>query len=528
MWSCVVLVGPLVRVCGVAFLVWYLVSLCGTVLRFWRTHHVSVTHNMGQEQHPRRRQDWTHGGMVSKTQFARQGVVILVTLLPLTVGFVIPSSTTTICRIPRRILPTRAFYDNRYKDTNNPWVLYATKKKSKKKSGPSKPQQQGFGTTLSKSGGSGGKGTTPTQQPGDNDTQNHNTDDDYAAFPRLDPDVQETLIPCPSSILFDEAGVLPDEVYERLTHIYGLSRFNQELEFHNGASTLLFSLVSEDATSELGLPFALNNDSEQKKDDPAAPSTRNLASVLNQLPPFSEFRVLHMDPLVLAIDDFFTEEECDAYIAMSLEEGSDHVMQSQSPTVGKDSASRSQRTSTTWYHYYSHTPQLMAKATKLVGLPTLHQWEEPQTVRYRKTEKFTWHLDALGPSESRPTKGGQRIATLLVYLSNLSPTDGGATMFRDLTTPRGDRLAVLPKKGSALLFFPAAGGIPNAPFDIRTLHCGQAVQADATHDKWIAQLWLCEKDYTPTAPDTQNLHAKALEAITEYCQQSNSNATPTA
>ena len=146
---------------------------------------------------------------------------------------------------------------------------------------------------------------------------------------------------------------------------------------------------------------------------------------------------------------------------------------------------------------------------------TFKRCEEPQTVRYRKTEKFTWHLDALGPNENKPELGGQRLATLLVYLTDLDPEEGGATMFRDLG--KDDKpLKVRPKKGSALLFFPAAGGVPNAPFDVRTLHCGQAVSEDAKHDKWISQLWLRQSAYTPTAPPN-NSHEKATVAIASYC-----------
>jgi hypothetical protein len=51
---------------------------------------------------------------------------------------------------------------------------------------------------------------------------------------------------------------------------------------------------------------------------------------------------------------------------------------------------------------------------------------------YRRNEKFTWHLDALAPSDDLESLGGQRTATLLVYLTDLSNSDGGATMFRDL------------------------------------------------------------------------------------------------
>jgi hypothetical protein len=75
-----------------------------------------------------------------------------------------------------------------------------------------------------------------------------------------------------------------------------------------------------------------------------------------------------------------------------------------------------------------------------------------------------------------------------------------------------------PKKGSALLFFPAAGGISSTPFDIRTLHCGEAVSEDAENEKWIAQLWLRERKYTPTAPEG-NEHGKAIGAIGSYCKE---------
>ncbi|KAL7581012.1 hypothetical protein ACA910_005821 [Epithemia clementina (nom. ined.)] len=394
-------------------------------------------------------------------------------------------------------------------------LLCATKKKGRKEIGPSSSHSPKLGFRSSSKSKKKEKGIG---------LQVADESDDYATFPRLDPDVEETLIQSPS-VLFHEPGILPDEVYERLKYIYGFSNFNRGLSqtTSDDASSASFQdlLKSMDSGSgDIEIPTIVGTtfDVDTKSSADHSLSTQNLASALNQLPPFTEFRVLHMDPLVLAVDNFFTDAECDRYVEMSSKRT---TLQSQSPTVGKDSSSRSQRTSTTWYHYYNKAPELMAKATKLLGLPSIHQWEEPQTVRYRRTEKFTWHLDALGPGENRPDKGGQRIATLLVYLTDMEPGEGGSTMFRDLKSPEGERLAVIPIKRSALLFFPAAGGIDNVPFDIRALHCGQAVGARAKNDKWIAQLWLCENDYTPTAPDPKNLHAHALEAIADYCKTYN-------
>ena len=68
------------------------------------------------------------------------------------------------------------------------------------------------------------------------------------------------------------------------------------------------------------------------------------------------------------------------------------------------------------------------------------------------------------------------------------------------------------------MFFPAAGGIPNTPFDIRTLHAGEIVSADCKNDKWITQLWLRDDAYEPTVPP-ENIHAAAIEPISQYVEK---------
>ena len=434
---------------------------------------------------------------------------------------------------------------------------------SKKKSKPKKSN-----TSNNKTGGGFGTSSPTATKPKKSSVNNS------AAFPKLEPQVRQTLRPSPNLnfINNEHSGtVLAEEMYDRLEDIYGLEKFNfggvgaiyksigvvgdeeeKEVEVVEGggggssSSSLFDDILSGGGSSAAtaSLSGGSSDPLEQLFGPAPAPSSESnteattAAFDLNILPPFEKFRVLHTDPMVLSIDDFFTNEECDKYVQMSIdaekqqtgaegettnEEGSDTLLQplllGQSQTVGKDSRSKAQRTSTTWFHHYQGVPELMAKASRLLGLEGIDRFEEPQTVRYRRNEKFTWHLDALSPEEvNNPSGSGQRIATLLVYLTDVASGSGGATMFRDLgNQDDGEPLKVRPKKGSALLFFPSAGGIPGCPFDFRTLHCGEAVAEDAENEKWIAQLWLRQRRYEPTAP-VGNSHKHAFAEIKMYCE----------
>jgi hypothetical protein len=353
--------------------------------------------------------------------------------------------------------------------------------------------------------------------------------DDFSVFPALEKGVADTLIPSPPELLIEPAE-LPIAIYDRLDQIYGFPKFNYQIDSNLPLEDLI-SKGAIDSSKAINQPKKIDSNfvdllSETSDEQIVSPGSNSNQSedepqidTILRLPSFERLRVLHVDPLVIAVDDFFTEDECNKYIAMSTapsKNKNDSPFQTKSMTVGKDSLAKSQRTSTTWFHHYKNVPELMAKASRLVGLDNINRWEEPQTVRYRRQEKFTWHLDALAPEDAAQNLGGQRTATLLVYLTDLEASEGGATIFRDLLTD-DSMLKVQPKKGSAVLFFPAAGGIPNVPFDIRTLHCGEAVDKSSKSDKWICQLWLRESpNYTPSAP-AGNLHASAAEAIMKYC-----------
>ena len=215
-----------------------------------------------------------------------------------------------------------------------------------------------------------------------------------------------------------------------------------------------------------------------------------------------KLNLLHFDPPVFTIDNFFSSQECDEYMNM-VDASSSHYDESNtvpliSPTFAN---SISRRTSTTYFCRYSSVPMLLSKARHLLNNIDLHQFEEPQIVRYSTGQEFSYHYDEIPKVQLE--NGGQRLATLLVYLNDVKK--GGATVFRDLNDSSNRQLKVQPKRGMALLFFPA---YKDGRADPRTLHKGEV----AGDEKMIAQVWIHERDYRANAP-FNNLQTEALEKV---------------
>ena len=244
---------------------------------------------------------------------------------------------------------------------------------------------------------------------------------------------------------------------------------------------------------------------------------------------------LHVDPPVLTVDNFLTEQECDDIRRITIfppPAGVGRVIKLES-RLSESNKSNNQgtavRLSTTWYVRYG-APQvapLLRSLMQLLPDIQLEQTEEVQLVRYMgEGQGFGWHEDALSEQEATMDAGGQRIATLLVYLDDCQ--DGsGRTLFRDLRGGGKDgkqcRLGVSPKKGRALLFFPAIsttasiveeedntsstndeednGAFGNVYFDHtradhRTTHAGEPPTGQ-NGQKHIAQLWIHSGKHTP-------------------------------
>lgn len=141
-----------------------------------------------------------------------------------------------------------------------------------------------------------------------------------------------------------------------------------------------------------------------------------------------------------------------------------------------------------------------------------------------RKEGFLWHLDAVRKKSATFEAGGQRVATCLVYLDDCAG-GGGRTLFRDLLGVDDRRLAVTPKKGRALLFFPSVktiemdlGGsydvgddfgevyFDATSSDLRTSHAGEPPNIS----KNIAQIWVHSLPHTPVVfGNGLNKHSEA-------------------
>lgn len=243
-------------------------------------------------------------------------------------------------------------------------------------------------------------------------------------------------------------------------------------------------------------------------------------------------RFVHVDPPVLVVDNFLTGKECDAVLELMsdrLPPDAGRVVQIESRTNNQERASVAaaaaappSRMSTTWYVRYgcAAVAPLLNGLAELLPNVSLRRVEEVQLVRYAgSSQGFAWHEDALPADMVTPITGGQRVATVLVYLNECD--DGGRTVFRHLVGPDNQRLAVSPRRGRALLFFPSATGSTalgdaasitdsdatfGDPFyddtraDHRTSHAGEpplGVAGTSGSEKHIAQLWIHSAEHTP-------------------------------
>lgn len=184
-------------------------------------------------------------------------------------------------------------------------------------------------------------------------------------------------------------------------------------------------------------------------------------------------------PQIVVLEGLLSDEECEALIEAA------HPRMQRSLIVhnhtGADEESP-ERTSRGMFFERSESPliaRIEARLARLVDWPLDHG-EGLQVLHYRQHAEYRPHYDYFDPKQPGSSailqRGGQRLATVLLYLNN--PTQGGGTVFPDL------RLEVAPHKGNAVFF-----SYPIADATSLSLHGGAPL---VEGEKWVATKWLRE------------------------------------
>jgi len=188
---------------------------------------------------------------------------------------------------------------------------------------------------------------------------------------------------------------------------------------------------------------------------------------------------LHWNPQILRFRDFVTQKEADELIEIATSQ--------LAPSVAYDSYTGkykivSYRTSQiAWLDKKDHSVvrSVLDRVSSLTGLDTTHA-ERLQIQRYAQHGgRYEPHFDYARLDKNLKERGGNRIATLLIYLND--DFEGGATVFTRLG------LRVEPRRGDAIFWYNL---LPAGIGDFRTKHGG--CPAHGSVFKWIANLWIRE------------------------------------
>lgn len=213
-------------------------------------------------------------------------------------------------------------------------------------------------------------------------------------------------------------------------------------------------------------------------------------------------KVLHLDPVVLLVEEFISKEDCEELIQAAEASGclqaskigsgnigevggdntyhmrrtsrsmlADVVTQAQYPIIGKMVKRMQQKARAFLDPDNVHGPW---GGTGRLPSPGQYCYESCQIASYNQGQFFLSHEDGF-PDATAAQNKFQRHATLLLYLNDVG--QGGHTCFDHLG------LAVQPRQGSALLFFPA---FADGKSDERSLHTAM----DAIDTKWVMQQWI--------------------------------------
>ncbi|PHV11665.1 2OG-Fe(II) oxygenase [Chitinimonas sp. BJB300] len=190
-------------------------------------------------------------------------------------------------------------------------------------------------------------------------------------------------------------------------------------------------------------------------------------------------------PQALVLDGVLSDNECDEVIARAKTK----LRRSTTvdPLSGEESVIAQRSSEGTFFALREDDliARLDARIARLMCCP-VENGEGLQILRYGVGGEYRPHFDYFPPADPGSAKhiaqGGQRVATLVIYLSDVD--QGGATIFPDVG------LTVNPRKGSAVYFrYTNSQG----QIDPLSLHGGAPVEGG---EKWIMTKWVRQRRYS--------------------------------
>jgi prolyl 4-hydroxylase len=189
-------------------------------------------------------------------------------------------------------------------------------------------------------------------------------------------------------------------------------------------------------------------------------------------------------PQVIVFGDVLSPDECAAMI-----ERSRHRLTRSTtvnPETGAEDVIRNRTSEGIWFARAEDAliGRLDQRIASLMNWP-VDNGEGLQILHYGVGGEYRPHFDYFAPDQAgsavHTARGGQRVATLIVYLNDVP--DGGETIFPDAG------LSVVGRRGSAVYFRYMNGA---RQLDPLTLHGGAPVRSG---DKWIMTKWMRERAY---------------------------------
>ena len=203
------------------------------------------------------------------------------------------------------------------------------------------------------------------------------------------------------------------------------------------------------------------------------------------------------DPLIYVFEDFLDPREIDGLLDAARPKLQQALVSS--ANSGVESARRTGSNCWIPHSYNQVIEELSLRVAEVVGIG-LEFAESLQVIYYGETEEYAPHFDAWDATTERGqrcmAKGGQRMVTCLLYLSDVE--QGGGTCF-----PKLD-MEIRAKKGRMLLFHNChPGSLVRHP---GSLHGGMPVLSG---EKWACNFWFREQQLREVSPAQRQRREKS-------------------